>query len=78
MKMELQKAFIRLCFEQMESKMKLGRFHGIPIQDRWCIYGTPAMEDLTHYVLDCQLYIGIREYLCRSFAEEKEVSGSER
>ena len=61
MKMELQKAFTRLHFEQMELMVKLGRFHGIPIQDRSCICGAAAVEDLTH-ILDYQLYTDIREY----------------
>ncbi|KAJ7338070.1 hypothetical protein JRQ81_010610, partial [Phrynocephalus forsythii] len=48
--------FTRLCSEQMESKMKMGKFHSIPIQDRRCICRSPTVEDLTHYTLNCQLY----------------------
>ncbi|KAJ7303345.1 hypothetical protein JRQ81_012288, partial [Phrynocephalus forsythii] len=34
---------------------------GIPIDNRLCVCGNPALEDLAHYVLDCPLYSNIRE-----------------
>lgn len=51
------KAFTQLHFEQMDSMVPLGRFHGIPVQQH-----PSVCEALAHYIFQCQLYTDITEH----------------
>ena len=50
-------AFTHLRFQVMPTALLSGRFSGVPVDRRLCICGEPVIEDLSHYVLDCPLYL---------------------
>lgn len=49
-------AFSRACFEQLDSMVRHGRFNGVSVEERLCICGASATEDIGHLLVDGKLY----------------------
>lgn len=48
MPQHLGRAFSRAHFEQLDSMIRCGNFHGVPFVERLYICGAPAFEDIGH------------------------------
>ena len=53
----LRAAFTSLRFETMPTEILAGRYSCTPKNQRLCICGAQALEDLPHYIFDCSLYV---------------------
>ncbi|KAJ7332171.1 hypothetical protein JRQ81_014351 [Phrynocephalus forsythii] len=66
----LRRRYTRLRFEFLAFMNKFGHFHNLPYNERTCICSAPAIEDIAHILIDCELYTALRQsYLSKMMAK---------
>lgn len=75
----LRRAFSRARFEHLDSLVRHGRFHGVPVEERFCTSGTPAIKDTENSLVNCKLYLPeMAPYLAPYLKIKKYLSTQEK